>query len=117
MINAINAMDRDGTLTVESGLVILSNDCAEIPQLHRIHFSPKEKVVCISVADTGQGIAEADLDKVFDPFYTTRRASGGMGLGLSVSRNIIDIHEGSISISNNRGSGACAKLHFKVNGG
>jgi len=114
MLNAIHAMDRDGTLDVESGIIELSDKCLEIPALHRVHFKPKEKVLCVSIQDTGHGILENDLEKVFDPFYTTRRAEGGIGLGLSVSRNILETHQGSISINNRKPKGASAKLHFKI---
>ncbi len=46
-------------------------------------------LVCIDYRDDGVGIAPAEQSKVFDPFYTTTRGSGGSGLGMSISYNII----------------------------
>lgn len=60
--------------------------------------------VVISVADNGSGIAETDMDSIFDVFYTTKK--NGTGLGLSISRNIIDAHDGEISAQNNEAGGA-----------
>ncbi|HLF17793.1 MAG TPA: ATP-binding protein [Candidatus Omnitrophota bacterium] len=114
MLNAINAMERDGRLTVTSAAVELSEDLHEIPDLHRRHFKPNDRVVRVTVEDTGGGIPAGELDKIFEPFFTTRRAEGGLGLGLSVSRNIMEIHEGSISIENKKEGGAQAVLHFKI---
>jgi signal transduction histidine kinase len=58
----------------------------------------------VTVSDTGSGIDEASLEKVFDPFYTTR--DDGTGLGLSISYGIVHRHGGSIDIGNRPESGA-----------
>ncbi len=58
----------------------------------------------VSVADSGPGIPADDLGKVFDPFFTTK--SHGMGMGLPVSRTIIEAHAGRIWVENNRDRGA-----------
>jgi predicted ATPase/signal transduction histidine kinase len=60
--------------------------------------------VRLSVRDAGVGIDPRDADKMFDAFYTTK--SGGMGMGLSVSRSIIESHRGSLSVKSNDGPGA-----------
>jgi signal transduction histidine kinase len=60
--------------------------------------------VRVSVRDTGTGIGPGSMDKIFDPFYTTK--SGGMGIGLSVSRSIIENHHGRIWATPNEGPGA-----------
>jgi signal transduction histidine kinase len=60
----------------------------------------------ISVADNGNGIPEKVLDKVFQPFFTTKPTGQGTGLGLSLSYDIIKAHQGKISIRNTPGSGA-----------
>jgi len=52
----------------------------------------------VVIADTGCGIPESKLEKVFDPFYTTKDAPGNAGLGLSVTKGIIDKHRGKIRI-------------------
>jgi len=60
--------------------------------------------VCLSVQDAGVGFAPEDIDQMFDAFYTTK--SGGMGIGLSVSRSIIERHRGRLWATRNNGPGA-----------
>ena len=64
----------------------------------------------VTVEDNGPGIAEADLPKIFDPFFTTKEVGKGLGLGLSISYNIIHDFGGSIRAENrspgNDGGGA-----------
>jgi len=62
-----------------------------------------EKYVIIKIADTGCGISKKDMPKIFDAFYTT---SGGTGLGLYVSRRIVENHNGTITAANGEKSGA-----------
>jgi PAS domain S-box-containing protein len=57
----------------------------------------------VSVQDRGSGIAAEDRDRVFDPFFTTK--SDGMGMGLSISRSIIEAHEGRLTVRSNSESG------------
>ena len=58
----------------------------------------------LSVRDTGVGLGGQNMDKLFDSFYTTK--SGGMGIGLSVSRAIIESHRGRLWAEHNDGPGA-----------
>lgn len=60
--------------------------------------------VTVSVADTGRGLSEADADRVFEPYYTTR--DDGLGLGLRVSRTIVEAHGGRIWVTSLPGAGA-----------
>jgi C4-dicarboxylate-specific signal transduction histidine kinase len=60
--------------------------------------------VVVSVRDVGPGIDPAHLDRMFEPFFTTR--SEGMGMGLAVCRAIVDDHGGRIRAENNPGRGA-----------
>lgn len=60
--------------------------------------------VLISVQDTGVGLPGADVDRPFDRFFTTKK--GGMGLGLSICKAIVEAHRGTISAEDLRGSGA-----------
>lgn len=66
----------------------------------------KRKKFVIRVKDNGCGIAEENLTKIFDPFYTTNQASGGTGLGLSVVYGIVNEHGGSIEAKSTKGMGA-----------
>ena len=71
----------------------------------------------LEVADSGPGIREQDRARIFDPFYTTKPVGEGTGLGLSVSRNIINLHQGSIDIRNRPEGGASVVMMFKLNSG
>jgi signal transduction histidine kinase len=57
------------------------------------------KRVAIEVADTGCGIPESNIDKVFEPFFTTRKDAGGTGLGLALCRMLISEMDGQIEVS------------------
>ena len=63
----------------------------------------------IVVEDDGPGVPDADLRRVFEPFYTTRRAGGGTGLGLTIARSLLEAHGGAIALADRR-SGAAFEL-------
>ena len=88
---------------------LLDNACAYTPANTPIEISSRAipgKLV-ISVADHGPGIPEADLEHIFEKFYRLPgSASGGTGLGLSVSRGIVDAHGGQLTAENVPGAGA-----------
>jgi signal transduction histidine kinase len=60
--------------------------------------------VMVSVADTGTGIGSHELEQIFNPLFTTK--SGGMGMGLSICRSIIEAHDGRLWIAPNKPEGA-----------
>jgi signal transduction histidine kinase len=62
-----------------------------------------DRKVAITIRDTGKGIAEDDLPRIFDPYFTTRRA--GTGLGLAIAKNIVEGLGGSISVATRPGAG------------
>ncbi len=69
----------------------------------------KDNQVVISVSDTGVGISEEDLPFIFDGLYRAKSAEGaesGLGVGLAISRRIIEAHDGSISVQSERGKGS-----------
>lgn len=81
-------------------------------KIFRIKAHPVEKIgngrsqgelVRIEFYDNGTGISRKDMQKVFDPFFTTRRDSGGTGLGLSISFGIVRDHGGTITVSSEEG--------------
>ncbi len=109
-MNAIQAMGRDGVLTVKSRVERIENP--DRAGLDRERFSAGEPVVQVEVLDTGCGIAEESM--VFDPFYTTKPTGQGTGLGLSVTRKIIDLHKGMIDIRNREEGGAAVRITLKM---
>lgn len=72
--------------------------------------SEADKVPYISVSDNGPGIPEEELEEIFLPFYTTRPE--GSGIGLSLSREIMHLHGGELTVSSQRGHGASFMLLF-----
>ncbi len=73
----------------------------------------EENSIRISFKDQGCGIDPENLKKVFDPFYTTKREIGGTGIGLSISKSIIDEHKGLLSYFSTPGVGTTAEVILK----
>lgn len=114
-INAMHSMDGEGELTIHTGLVCMDNVSADEGNRLRDHLRQGDRMVRITVADTGKGIPEDVLGKLFDPFFTTKATGIGTGLGLTVSRKIAELHGGDLVIANRRDrSGAVATLMLKV---
>ena len=67
--------------------------------------------VAVELTDTGRGIPPGEVDRIFDPFYTTR--SGGTGLGLAIVQKIIDNLGGRIEVVSREGDGATFKVYLK----
>lgn len=80
----------------------------------RLSTSASPEGVSISISDSGQGIPEELLPHIFDPFFTTREVGEGTGLGLTVARDIISAHGGSLSVSNQKGAGVIATVELPV---
>jgi len=87
--------------------------------LNAIHASPKGgevhvrvypdrdgDAVCIEVADAGPGIPEEDLERIFDPFFSTKDPNQGTGLGLMICHRLVAAHDGEIEVSSTPGGGA-----------
>ncbi len=137
--NALNRMkvqaERAGlelTMQCDDDLPNINVDGARIEQVlvnlihNAIKFTPprgkiivsakkNEKQIIFMVKDTGIGISEQDLPRIFERFYKTdrARAGGGTGLGLSISRHIIETHHGQIWVESEPGDGST--FYFSVN--
>ena len=85
-LNAMNAMPNGWTVSVSA------------------ERAGGELLVCVT--DTGEGICPADLDRIFDPFYTRALSGKGIGLGLSICHYIVGQHEDSISVESQSGKGS-----------
>lgn len=73
----------------------------------QIEVRPYGNIVQVSVRDSGKGVAPGAAAKIFDPFYTTKDVGEGLGLGLSISYNIVKDFGGSITIEDTCSSGSC----------
>jgi PAS domain S-box-containing protein len=70
--------------------------------------------VCIDIADNGCGIDPRELPHIFDPFYTSKPAGEGTGLGLSLSHNIVTGHGGRITVDSDLGAGTCFHIFLPL---
>ncbi len=93
-LNAIRSMPEGGGLGVTAG------------------HSASE--VWVDISDTGHGISPADLDKIFDPFYTTAPVGQGSGLGLSICYSIVKQHFGSIEVNSNQEDGSTFSVKLPI---
>jgi len=113
-MNAIHAMGKDGMLTVRTSLSQLSKELYNLHCKQTEHFKIGNNVVFVEIKDTGTGIPKDKLDKLFDPFFTTKPIGVGTGLGLSVTRKIVDLHKSAISIMNRKEGGALVTIIFRT---
>lgn len=92
VLNAIQAMPSGGRLFISA--------------------SVSGGFVSLRIKDTGEGIREEDIDKVFNPYFTTKTA--GIGLGLAITKRIIEEHKGRIDIESSYGNGAIVSIEFPM---
>ncbi len=95
-INAVDAMPEGGTLTVG------------------VEEEKKTGFLAVHVTDTGAGIPEHLINSIFNPFFTTKPTGGGTGLGLSVSKGIIEKHGGSIEVESKIGQGSTFNVYLPI---
>jgi two-component system NtrC family sensor kinase len=98
MVNAIDALPHGGNLWVDS------------------HLADDPGKVAITVRDDGSGIAPDILPRIFEPFVTTKENGHGTGLGLAVSRSIVERHGGKIAIQSQLGKGTTVTITLPVPG-
>jgi len=101
LINARQAMPRGGNLLVQ------------------LQHDQKNDMIDLIVRDFGQGIPSEKLQRIFDPFFSTKKGpdetgKGGTGLGLSSCRNIIEAHRGRIRVESTVGKGTCFTIKLPV---
>ncbi|MBY0383824.1 GHKL domain-containing protein, partial [bacterium] len=77
-----------------------------------VRFLRQQNMVSIKITDTGIGIPKEDMDKIFDPFYTTKDVGQGTGLGLSISYGIVKSHAGEIKVESEPGKGTQFEILF-----
>jgi CheY-like chemotaxis protein len=74
--------------------------------------SSSGSTISVSFADTGEGIAPGEIERIFEPFYTTRQGGSNAGLGLTVAQAIVRGHGGSIAVESKRGRGATFRVEL-----
>lgn len=92
--NSLQAMPQGGDLTIETVL------------------NQKEKKVVVNFSDTGCGISADEINQIFVPFFTKRK--GGIGLGLSLAKEIIELHRGHVSARSKEGEGTTVTVELPV---
>jgi len=110
--NAIHAIgDSAGSIDISTGNCLGLNCAIKQCTLNRDNA---RAFLCIKIFDTGKGIAESDIHRIFDPFYSTKEQAQGTGLGLSTSYGIIRKHGGEISASNMSNGGTLFQFFLPI---
>jgi hemerythrin-like metal-binding protein/PAS domain S-box-containing protein len=94
LVNAAQAMDARGSISVRTRL--------------------EDGEVCVTIADTGKGIAPEVLTRIFDPFFTTKPVGKGTGLGLSIAYGIVNKHQGRIEVESALGKGTTFRIRLPL---
>src|ERR1700690_601874 len=104
LVNAQHAVEGKGSITVSTRRSTDPRAPADEPK----------PMVEISIVDTGCGIPEANLQRIFDPFFTSKDVGKGTGLGLSVSHGIVEAHGGLIKVESKGGEGSTFRVYLPL---
>ncbi len=107
--NAVEAMPQGGAITVQAENLVIDNKVKD-PALPL----NEGRYVKISIKDEGPGIPEEHMDKVFDPYFSTksRGVQKGMGLGLTTAYAVVEKHGGHITLSSTTGVGTTVNIYL-----
>ena len=108
-VNARDAMPNGGTLSIKARNVLFNESDAR----RNIEAEPGP-YVCIEVQDTGVGMPDDVVDKIFEPFFSTKEEGEGTGLGLSTAYSIIQSHDGFLDVESKEGVGTTFWIYLPV---
>ena len=106
LVNAQHAIEEKGSITIRTRRV--PEPMSPEPGARAV------PMVELSIIDTGCGIPEQNLKRIFDPFFTSKELGKGTGLGLSVSHGIVSAHGGSIKVESTVGEGSTFRVYLPV---
>ena len=109
ILNARDAMHGKGLITIKTEMSLLPDN---IGAFALEDF--QKTFLCLSVADTGEGIDEVDIKRIFDPFFTTKELGRGTGLGLSIVFSVVKKHGGEIRVFSEKGQGTTFKVYLPL---
>lgn len=111
--NAGESMTLAGKGQIQIAIRTVPADKIPCSFRYPVTFKPEKKeYACIEILDTGCGIAPDDIDKIFDPFFTSKFT--GRGLGLPVVLGILKAHEGAITVESKEGQGSRFQVFFPI---
>jgi len=107
IINAIEAIRVEGTITLKAEMPKTSDFYLSKP-LKESFFCSYKNIIKITIEDTGDGIPPELIERIFDPYFTTKNS--GTGLGLSIVTKVVEEHQGYISVSGTPGQGSIFEI-------
>jgi two-component system NtrC family sensor kinase len=107
-------LDHDQIRQVFLNLINNAGDAIAGPGTITITTRNDDKNVYVTISDTGAGIDPDDIDRIFNPFFSTKETGKGTGLGLSVSRGIVEAMGGSIDVQSLKGSGSSFRVSLPI---
>jgi signal transduction histidine kinase len=112
--NPLPLIDFDERYMKQALLNLIKNAIAAMPQGGRLTIKTESRnmEICLSIGDTGMGIPEENLTKIFEPYFTTKET--GSGLGLTLVFKIIREHRGEVSVKSKEGEGTCFTITLPV---
>jgi len=110
--NAYQAMAAGGQVTITAELMEADpiRDPKSIPEEYASHSTGQ--AICIRITDTGCGISKENMEKIFEPLFTTR--ARGIGLGLAIVKNLAELNSGSIKVQSEAGKGSTFTIALPV---
>jgi two-component system NtrC family sensor kinase len=94
LINAVHAIEKQGEITIKTW--------------------EEDGSILAAISDTGRGIPKEDLNKIFEPFFTTKEVGKGTGLGLGITYEIVQKHNGEIAVKSEVGKGTTFTVRIPI---